>query len=174
MAAEGTCTVIVVVAKATETFSCQSFVPALEGFGFHDFATVIIVVDEVCHVHDAHIGDIAGETACVGENSNVHALQSLVDHVFLSAELAGGVNGDFYMSVGIFKNFVCCGFHAGVNHGGIGLCGGELELIGLVCAGRGTECEYHAESKDQCEKFFHFLFLLNNCGITARTDLSIF
>ena len=167
MAAEGTGTVIVVVAESAEAFCCECFVPALEGVCRHDFAAIVIVIHKVGHVHNAHVRDIAGKTACIGENGNVHALKGLVDHILFSTKLAGRIDGDLYMAVGVFKDLVCSGFHACIDHRSIRLSGGEFEFIGLVCAGSGTECKYHAESENHRKDFFHGFSsykMLRDCG----------
>ena len=161
IAHEGTGAVVVVVGQGADALLDQALVPALEGLGFHDLQAFLVVVHDVSHVQDADVIDIAGQTAGVGQNSDAHALQSLVDHVFLSAQLAGGVDGNLDLTVGLFSNAVSSSLQTGVDHGLFGLGGGDLQLVNLVgvslaaLAAAGSHAQNHDQCQHQCQYFFH-------------------
>ena len=136
VAHEGTSTVVVVVAQAADAVVGQVSVPALEGIGSHQLHAVLVVVHDVGHVHDADVVDVAGQTACVGQDGDAHALQSLIDHVFLTAQLAGRIDGDLHMAVGVLSDLVGSSLQALIDHGSIGLGGGELQLKDLTGCSR--------------------------------------
>ena len=175
VAHEGAGAVKVVVAQGVQTLAVQLVVPCLEGIGRHDLHAGVIVVDKVSHVQDAHVVDVAGHTARVCQDGDAHALERLVDHVLLDAELAGGVDRDLDVAVGIREDLVRGGLHAGVDHGGVCLGGGELELIGLVVgAGRCAERDEHAQDECECENLFHRKCLLVVIGKYGPVPKTIF
>ena len=155
----------------------EVLLPLLEGLGLGDLEALVVVVREVGHHKDARLLDVGRGSARVGVDRDGRALDSLLENVFVAAELSGREDLDLKTSARLLHKSV------GERHVrsrdkrlvGLGSTDSQRVLIRCLKLTEG-QSDHSCRRKENCQHFFHNLLLpymdiFRFCGKTYKTQI---